>query len=278
MTLKSSESKNFLSWWVSTKMKSFLVSSAFCHCTLPFHQTNVENSQIRTEDIPLFSRIQSLHHLLEVDDHDEEEYSIVLTLGNRLANKTSGSTSVHFLSPMGKVFVDGLARIRLCGCALAFDLLAKAGAFDFNAKLSNCILKVCFLLVVVVLLHVAQVRDQLFQVMRNYDPRVRIVFVYRSNPDFHSMFTLKVNGCDFQYGLNFGVPSNPTFRVRWFFIFWQSVLTTSHLICKLWEFLSVFCDEALSDINRCQESCISTKLNHTVLSWKLVHSLLVLWQ
>ena len=27
-----------------------------------------------------FSRIQSLHHLLEIDDHDEEEYSVVLTL------------------------------------------------------------------------------------------------------------------------------------------------------------------------------------------------------
>ena len=51
-----------------------------------FHQTNVEIAQNRSEDIPLFSRIQSLHHLLEVDDHDEEEYSVVLTLGNRLAN------------------------------------------------------------------------------------------------------------------------------------------------------------------------------------------------
>ena len=51
-----------------------------------FHQTNVENSQIRTEDNLLISRIQSLHLLLEVDDHDEEEYSVVLTLGKRLAN------------------------------------------------------------------------------------------------------------------------------------------------------------------------------------------------
>ena len=51
-----------------------------------FHQTNVEIAQDRSEDIPLISRIQSLHHLLEVDDHDEEEYSIVLTLGERLMN------------------------------------------------------------------------------------------------------------------------------------------------------------------------------------------------
>ena len=34
---------------------------------------------------------------------------------------------------MGEVLVDGLARVRLCGFALAFDRLAKARAFDFNA-------------------------------------------------------------------------------------------------------------------------------------------------
>ena len=48
-----------------------------------FHQTNVENSQIRSGD----TRIQSLHLLLDVDDHDEEEYSVVLTLGKRWTNK-----------------------------------------------------------------------------------------------------------------------------------------------------------------------------------------------
>ena len=74
----------------------------------------------------LYSRIQSLHRLLEVNDHDEEEYSFVLTLGNRLENNSSGFTSVHFLSPMGKVLVDGLARVRLCSFALALDRLAKA--------------------------------------------------------------------------------------------------------------------------------------------------------
>ena len=52
-----------------------------------FHRTNVESSQIRTEDDLLISRIQSLHLLLEVGDDDEEEYSVVLTLGKRCANK-----------------------------------------------------------------------------------------------------------------------------------------------------------------------------------------------
>ena len=56
-------------------------------CSSTFHQTNVENSQIRSEDNLLVSTIQSLHLLFEVDDHDEEEYSVVLTLGKRQTNK-----------------------------------------------------------------------------------------------------------------------------------------------------------------------------------------------
>ena len=51
-------------------------------CSSTYCQTNVERAQNRSEDNPLISRIQSLH-LLEVDHHDEEEYSVVLTLGKR---------------------------------------------------------------------------------------------------------------------------------------------------------------------------------------------------
>ena len=51
-----------------------------------FHQINVEIAENRSEDNPLISRLQSLHGLLEVDDHEEEEYSVVLTLGKRLAH------------------------------------------------------------------------------------------------------------------------------------------------------------------------------------------------
>ena len=54
--------------------------------TVQQHVFNVEIAQNRSDEIPLFSRIQSLHHLLGVDDHGEEEYSVVLTLGKRLAN------------------------------------------------------------------------------------------------------------------------------------------------------------------------------------------------
>ena len=38
-----------------------------------------------------------------------------------------------------------------------------------------------------------------------------MVFVHRFNSHFHSIFTLQVTGCDFRYGPNYGVPSNPTF-------------------------------------------------------------------
>ena len=74
---------------------------------------------------------------------------------------------------MGTFFVDDLAEIRLCGFALVFHRLAKASTFA-----------------VVVVLLVAQVRDQLIQAMINSDPRVRIVLVYRLNSSFHCIFTL----------------------------------------------------------------------------------------
>ena len=69
--------------------------------------------------------------------------------------------------------------------------------------------------------------------MRNSDPRVRSVFVHRFSSNFHSMFTLRATSCDSQYGSNFGVPSNPTFRVSWIFVSWQSVLTTCLWFCKI---------------------------------------------
>ena len=72
----------FLKYQCSTE-----ISSCFLHllplCSSTFHQTNVERAQKGSEDNFLISRIQSLRVLLEVDDHDEEEYSVVLTLGKR---------------------------------------------------------------------------------------------------------------------------------------------------------------------------------------------------
>ena len=132
------------------------------------------------------------------------------------------------------------------------------------------------LLLVVVVLLVDQVRDQFIQAMRNSDRRERIVFVYRFNSDFHSMFTLQVTGCDFQYGSNFGVPLNLTFRVSWIFHLVAKCTPDMSLFCKLWELVSVLCHEVLSDFNCFQESCINTNLYHSILLWKTFHSFFVL--
>ena len=54
-----------------TEIVSCFLSLLPC-CSSSFRQTNVENAQIGSEDNLFISRIQSLHHILEVDDHDEE--------------------------------------------------------------------------------------------------------------------------------------------------------------------------------------------------------------
>ena len=90
---------------------------------------------------------------------------------------------------MGFVLVDELVGVRLCGFALAFDRPCKSTCIRFQRKIVELHLR-GFLLVIVVLLVVPQVRDQLIQAMRNSDPRVRIVFGYRFNSDFHSIFNL----------------------------------------------------------------------------------------
>ena len=107
-----------------------------------FHQTNVEKTQNGSEDNLLITRIRPLHHLLEVDYHDEEECSVVLTLDNRWTNNLVVQKSVQVLSPLGKVFVDELADSRLCGFALALDRLAKSLAFNLNAYSSDCVSEV----------------------------------------------------------------------------------------------------------------------------------------
>ena len=50
-----------------------------------FRQTNDDKTQNDPEDYLLFSRIQSLHHCLDVDSQDEEDGPISTTLENRMA-------------------------------------------------------------------------------------------------------------------------------------------------------------------------------------------------
>ena len=74
MTLKSLVVKN-------TEIFSCVLLLLPC-CSSTFRQTN-DKTQNDPKDYLLFSRIQSLHHCLEVDFHDEEDESVVLTLGKR---------------------------------------------------------------------------------------------------------------------------------------------------------------------------------------------------
>ena len=127
--------------------------------------------------------------------------------------QSSGSISVQLLAPMGTVFVDELEEIRLCVFALAFDRHAKSKYTRFQRTIFELHLR-SFMLFVVVVLLVAQVHDQPIQAMRNSDPRVRIVLVLKLNSNCHSIFTLWIAVCDFQYGSNNSVHSNPTFWVR----------------------------------------------------------------
>ena len=55
-------------------------------CSSTHHQTNVDIVQNDSEDDLFISRIQSLHHLLEVDYHDEEEWSVASTLDHQWRN------------------------------------------------------------------------------------------------------------------------------------------------------------------------------------------------
>ena len=84
--LEELEGKEFL-WknqYNTEIFSSFLLLLPCCSST--FQQTNVEIVQNDSEDNLLNSRIQSLHRLLEVDSHGEEDWSVSSTLSDWWAN------------------------------------------------------------------------------------------------------------------------------------------------------------------------------------------------
>ena len=136
--------------------------------------------------------------------------------GYAMAEFSSGSISSQDLSPIGTVLVDEQAGARLCGFALAFYRLAKASTFVFNAKSSNCISEVsCSLLSFTLLL---------LKSVTNLIKRWEILTHEWELPLFTDSILLSTPylACKqlvvtyYQHGSNFGVPSNPSFRVRWF--------------------------------------------------------------
>ena len=85
MTLKSSEVQD-CSWWISTILIYFCFLLLLPCFSSICRQTNDDNTRNVSEDCLWFSRIQSLHHFLWVDFHDEEDESISSTLHNRRLN------------------------------------------------------------------------------------------------------------------------------------------------------------------------------------------------
>ena len=98
----------------------------------------------------------------------------------------------------------------------------------------------------------------------NSDPRVRIVFVYRFNSDFHSFFTLQVTGCDFPHGSNFGVPANPTFSGQ--LIFHLLVKKTLDMSLALQSVRTRQCalSRTIVRLQLFSESCKSTHFNQSI--------------
>ena len=207
MTFKSSEIKN-LSWRTNTGLNVWLCLRLLPSCSSIHHQTNIESTRIYSESYLSVSRIRWPTSRC---NSPCRRVFILFATGCAWSNWAPGSISIHFLSRLWTVLEDEQAVEGLLGFAFALDRLANAYTSVFVVSL---------LLVVVVLL-VDQVCDPFAQAMRNSDPRVRSVLVHRFNSKFHSIFSLQATGCDFQYGSNFGVPLDPSFRVSWFVISWK---------------------------------------------------------
>ena len=178
MTLKSSEIKNFLSWRTSTILVSFLVSSSSSHFhSSTFHQTNIENSQIRSED-NLFS----------------------------LQNSIAPSSSRGGLPWRRRVLSRFDTGYKYSSCRWAgrstsswscFSLWSarKSKYIRLNANSSNFISEVsCSLSSRCLLLKSVTNLFKPWEILTH--EWELIVFVYRFNSNFHSIFTLQVAGFD----------------------------------------------------------------------------------
>ena len=93
-----------------------------------FHQTNVENSEFRSEDNLAISRIQSLHLLLEVMTMTKSRQSFC-----HWASEIPLSSWLN-ISPNS---FTKQAEVCRRGFVLVFDRLAKASTFVFNAHSSD---------------------------------------------------------------------------------------------------------------------------------------------
>ena len=147
MSLKSSEIKNFLSWWISTILKSFLVASASCHLVLPYIVRPIlrmlsnlfrrSSSNLQNSIAPSSSRGNS---------PCRRRVFINFASGCARFDWALGSISIHFLSRMGIVLEDEQEVEGLLGFASALDRLAIANTSVFVVEVS-CSMSSYFLMI-----------------------------------------------------------------------------------------------------------------------------------
>ena len=101
-----------------------------------FRQTNDDSTRNVSEDY-FFSRIQSLHHCLEVSFQWRRRWINFIDTEQSDSDCFPGLTSVQVLSLKSMVLVDALATSRFCGFAFAFVRHAKSFASSCNAYSSS---------------------------------------------------------------------------------------------------------------------------------------------
>ena len=201
--------KNFLSWWISTLLKSFLVASRLLpSCSSTFHQTNIESAQMCSEDHLSVSRIRPHHLLLEAFLRAEEECSVFLPLGTLDQIELLVQYQSIFCHGIGTGLVDEQMEVGLLGFALSFERLAYTNTSVFNANNSVFVSEVSCSSSSYSL-SIKSVTN-LFNPWEFLNHEWEELSVYKFISNSHSIFTLQVTGCDFQHGFNFGVPSNPS--------------------------------------------------------------------
>ena len=225
MSLKSSEVKNFLSSWINKILKAFLVSSVFCHCTLPlFIRSMLRLLKFVSKTIflsPEFSRSIFFSWKLTMTKKSSQSFW----------HWESESRTSSWLNIRPKSLTD---RYSSCSWQIRSSIgsTCKSNYIRFQRIISE------------VSCSLSSYSLSIKSVTNLFNPWEILTHEWDLSL-FTDSFLISLHICLASSWLwlltraQFGVPSNPTFRVRWFFISWQSALTTCHWFCKLSELFSI---------------------------------------
>ena len=133
--------------------------------------------------------------------------------------------------PKMQVLVEELAKSRFCCFALAFDRLEKSTVCNFNAYSSSWTSGISC--------HCCSNLSQTCLIHEKFGPMSEYCLCSKTWCWFPLYIHLACNWLWLPIRVQFWCFSDLIFQVKWFFIFWQDVLTTSHCICELWKFYSV---------------------------------------